>query len=58
MNCKQATWANIIIAVFFAIAMMASSYFIADAEVSKNVLWMLLVAWLIPFFYINKKMRK
>ena len=58
MDYKKAKLANILISLFFALAMIISSYFIADKELSKTVVFMLIAAWLVPFFYLKKQMKR
>ena len=58
MDYKKAKLANIIISIFFALAMIISSYFIADKELSKTVVFMLIAVWLVPFFYLKKQMKR
>jgi hypothetical protein len=58
MDYKKAKRANIIVSILFALAMIISSYFIADKEVSKTVVLMLIAAWLVPFFYLTKQMKR
>lgn len=58
MNFKTAKLANILVSLLFALAMIISSYFFADKELSKTVNFMLIAVWLVPFFYLNKKMKR
>ena len=58
MDSKKAKLLNIIISLFFALAMIISSYFISDKELSKTVVFMLIAAWLIPLLYLNKRMKR
>lgn len=58
MDHKKAKWANIVIALFFAAAMIISSYYIADKELLKTVSFLLIAVWLVPFFYLSKKMKR
>ena len=58
MDCKKVKVANIIISVLFAAAMIISSYFIEDKDLSKTVVIMLIAVWLVPFFYLNKQMKR
>ena len=55
MDCKKAKLANILISLFFAIAMIISSYLIVDKALSEKVVFILIAAWLVPFFYLNKQ---
>ncbi len=57
MNSKKVKLASILISIFFALAMIISSYFIADKELSKSVVFILIAVWLVPFFYLQKKMK-
>ncbi|MEW6997392.1 hypothetical protein AADZ86_06795 [Colwelliaceae bacterium BS250] len=58
MDCKKAKQLNIIISVLFALAMLISSYFIADKGLSQTVVFMLIALWLVPFLYLNKRMKQ
>ena len=58
MDYKKAKLANILISLFFALAMIISSYFIADKELSEKVVFILIAVWLVPFFYLNKQMKR
>lgn len=58
MDSKKATLANILISLFFAITMIISSYLIEDKQLSTTVVFMLIAAWLVPFFYVNKQMQR
>jgi len=55
MDYKKARLANILISIFFALVMLVSSYFIADKDLSENVMFMLIAIWLVPFFYLSKQ---
>ena len=58
MDFKKVKLANILISLFFALAMIISSYFIADKDLSEKVVLMLIAVWLIPFFYLNKRVKR
>ena len=58
MDYKKAKLANTLISLFFALAMIISSYLIADKELSKTVVFMLIAAWFVPFFYLKKQMKR
>jgi hypothetical protein len=58
MNCKKAKLANILVSLFFALAMILSSYFIADKDLSDKVVFILIAVWLVPFFYLNKQTKR
>ncbi len=58
MDCKNVKLANILISLFFALAILLTSYLISDKELAKTVVFMLIAAWLVPFFYLNKKMKR
>jgi hypothetical protein len=55
MTRKKSTVNNILISLFFAIAMILCSYFIADEALANTVILMLIAVWLIPTFYLNQK---
>jgi len=55
MDYKKSRLANILISIFFALVMLVSSYFIADKDLSENVMFMLIAIWLVPFFYLSKQ---
>lgn len=55
MDSKKARRLNIIIAVFFALAMLVTSYVIADRSLSQNVNFLLIAVWLVPFFFFSKR---
>ncbi|WP_299981527.1 hypothetical protein [uncultured Pseudoteredinibacter sp.] len=57
MDCKKAKQVNIAISILFALAMLLSSFFIADKDVSQNVVFVLIAVWLVPFFYLSKRQR-
>jgi len=54
MNSDKAKLANILISIFFALAMLVSSYFIEDKDLSSTVVFILIAVWLVPFFYLQK----
>jgi hypothetical protein len=58
MNTKNAKLANILISIFFALAMILSSYLIADKDLSQTVVFVLIAAWLVPFFYLQSIIRR
>ena len=51
MDCKKAKSAIILVSLFFALAMIISSYFIEYKEQSKTVVFILIAVYLVPFFY-------
>lgn len=58
MDCKKAKQINITVSILFALAMLLSSFFITDKDLSQNVVFMLIAVWLVPFFYLSKKSRE
>lgn len=58
MGCKKAKQISITVSILFALAMLLSSSFIADKDLSQNVVFMLIAVWLVPFFYLSKKSRE
>jgi len=58
MDNKKAWLANILISVIFALVMLISSYFISDAALSKEVIFILIAVWLVPFFYLSKQRKR
>jgi D-alanyl-lipoteichoic acid acyltransferase DltB (MBOAT superfamily) len=58
MNYKKARVVNILISIFFALAMLISSYFIADKDLSETVIFILIAIWLVPFLYLSKKIQR
>lgn len=54
MNTKKARQLNIIISVIFALTMLLTSYFVADKDVSQNIVLILITLWFIPFLYLSK----
>lgn len=58
MDCKKAKQINITASILFALAMLLSSFFIADKDLSQNVVFILIAVWLVPFFYLSKKSRE
>ncbi|MEM7031818.1 MAG: hypothetical protein AAF629_19850 [Chloroflexota bacterium] len=57
MTSKKATYANIIIAIVFAAAMIGSAIIIDDTDTERNVRFILIAIWLVPFFYLTKRQR-
>ncbi|GAA5144095.1 hypothetical protein [Thalassotalea piscium] len=55
MDCNKAKQANIVISIVFALAMLLTSYFIADKDLSQNIVFILIIAWFVPFFYLSNK---
>lgn len=58
MDCKKTKLAIILVSLFFAAAMIVSSYFIEDKEQSKTVMFILIAVYLVPFFYLSKQMKR
>jgi hypothetical protein len=55
MNCKKAKQMNLMVSIIFALAMLLTSYFIADKDLSQNIVFILISIWLVPFFYFSHK---
>jgi len=50
---KRATYANYLISIVFAAAMIGSSLIIDDKDTSQIVVFILIAIWFVPFFYLN-----
>jgi hypothetical protein len=57
MTPKKATYANIIISLVFAVAIIGSAIIIDDTDLERNVRFILIVIWLVPFFYLAKRQK-
>ena len=55
MDFKKARQINVIISIIFALVMLLTSYFIADKDLSQNIILILISIWLVPFFYFSHK---
>jgi len=55
MDFKKARQINVIISIIFALVMLLTSYFIADKDLSQNIILILISIWLVPFFYFSNK---
>ena len=55
MDFKKARKMNVIISIIFALIMLSTSYFIADKDLSQNIILILISIWLVPFFYLSSK---
>ena len=47
-------YTNIIISIVFAAAMIGSAILIDDTDIERTVGFILIVAWLVPFFYLTQ----
>lgn len=54
MTPQKATYANYLISIVFAAAMIGSSLMIDDKDTSQIVLFSLIAIWLVPFLYLAK----
>ncbi len=54
MTSKRATYANHLISIAFAAAMIGSSFIIDDKDTSQIVVFILIAIWLVPFTYLTK----
>lgn len=54
MNHQKAKRLNIAISILFALAMLLTSYVIADKDLSQTVVLILIALWFIPFLYLSK----
>lgn len=57
MTSKKATYANIIISLIFAVVMIASAIIIDNADTERNVRFILIAIWLVPFLYLAKRQK-
>lgn len=57
MTSKRAMYTNIIISIVFAAAMIGSAILIDDTDIERTVGFILIVAWLVPFFYLTKRQK-
>ena len=55
MDFKKARKMNVIISIIFVLIMLSTSYFIADKDLSQNIILILISIWLVPFFYLSSK---
>lgn len=55
MDCKKAKQMNVITSIIFAFVMLLTSYFIADKDLSQDIVLILISIWLVPFFYFSNK---
>lgn len=54
MTPKRATYANYLVSIIFAAAMIGTSLMLDDKDVSQAVVFILITIWLVPFFYLAK----
>jgi hypothetical protein len=54
MNPKKAKSLLIIVSLIIAIAMIISSYFLADTGHSQTAVFILIAIWWIPFTYLTR----
>jgi hypothetical protein len=57
MTPKKATYANIIISLVFAVAMIGSAIIIDNTDIERNVRFILIASWLVPFLYLAKRQK-
>ena len=55
MTPKRAATLNILVSIVFALAMLASSYFLRDTTLSETVLFILIALWWIPFSMLTAR---
>lgn len=55
MDCKKAKQMNVITSIIFALVMLLTSYFIADKDLSQDIVLILISIWLVPFFYFSNQ---
>ena len=58
MTPKRATYANYLISIVFAAAMIGSSLIIDDKDTSQIVVSILIAIWLVPFLYLAKQQKR
>jgi|GEM_PF-1509496 len=58
MASKRATYANYLISIAFAAAMIGSSLMIDDRDTSQIVVFILIAIWLVPFTYLTKAQKR
>lgn len=58
MDSKKAKLAMIFVSIFFALAMIISSYFIDDKDHATTVVFLLIAVWFVPFSYLSKQMKR
>ena len=54
VNLKKKAYSIVIVSIIFAAAMIASSTIFADSDKLQTIIFLLIAAWFIPFFYIIK----
>lgn len=58
MTPKRATYANYLISIVFAAAMIGTSLMVDDRELSQTVTFILISMWLVPFLYLTKVQKR
>ena len=58
MNPKKAAFLIIIVSIAFAIAIVISSYLLADTGYSQTAMFILIAIWWIPFTYFIKMSKR
>ena len=55
MDKKRAAVLNIAVSIFFAIAILLSSYMLGDSPASETVMFILIAVWWVPFSYLTAR---
>jgi hypothetical protein len=58
MTRKQSAVAIIAVSIFFAIAILISSYLLAETDHGDTAMFILIALWFIPFTYLSAKASK